>query len=556
MYVRYFLWNFVGRQSDIQDATWTAGFDDFDDEIHSMKTRSERASRNVYFGLPLLLGLIGLFYHLRRDWRRAFSVAVLFLVTGIGIIIYLNQTPPQPRERDYSYVASFFAFSLWIGIGAAGMVELVLDFFREKENELIARIAGYATATVLFAAVPLLMVTQNYDDHTRTGRYVAPDYAYNLLNSLEENAVVFTNGDNDTFPLWYLQEVEGVRQDVRVACLSLMNTSWYLKQLKNQWSRDSAPVPMTFTDQQLEQLNVAPWQPQEVTLPVDRRAASSSSEIGIVPADEHLLESPMRWTMQGRPYSAETGMLYIADQAVLSILSQNAREGWKRPIYFANTTGRESQLDLQPYFQLEGLAYRIVPIKHDQTLLGRVVPDITPDRLKGFRLRNLDDKRAYFDENIRRMMDNYRLTFAHTAQQLIDAGDLETSEALLDTLITRIPFDNVPSDAYTALLVAQTLEDLGRRDEVIPIIKSLEPRVLDQMRVSLNAGSQQGVSRASDYIGYIVYAYMSAGEYEAASNLYDHLADITGDDGYRQSPDTLRDRFLRDQSLGGPSSEG
>ncbi len=549
MYIRYFMWNFVGRQSDVQDAGWTAGFDNTNAELHAMKTPSERASRNVYYGLPLLLGLIGFFYHVKRDWRRAFSVGILFVVTGIGIILYLNQTPPQPRERDYSYVASFFAFSLWIGIGAAGLVEFVTDLLRRAANPILPKLAGTGTTILLVAAVPVLMAVENYDDHDRSGRYVAPDYAYNLLNSLEHNAILFTNGDNDTFPLWYLQEVEGVRQDVRVACLSLMNTSWYLNQLKNQWSRDSEPVPMTLTDAQIAQIGVAPWQAQEVVLPVEWPQGASVTDIGVTAADSSRIENPMRWTVQGRPYSSDTNMLYVADQAVLSIIVQNAREGWRRPVYFANTTSRDSQMELQPYFQLEGLAYRIVPVRHNDVLLGRVVPEITVERLNRFRLRNLDDPKVYFDENKRRMMDNYRLTYAHAAQKILEMGDKTTAEALIDTLTRSIPFATIPSDPYTGLLVAQVLEQLGRRDDVNEVLKALEPRVLEEMDLAIQSRAQQRAARTGDYIGYIIYTYMGSGDFEAASSLYNRLADVTGDESYRQSPESLRQQFERESGL-------
>jgi hypothetical protein len=205
------------------------------------------------------------------------------------------------------------------------------------------------------------MAYENYDDHDRSGRYVATDYAYNLLMSVEPNAIIFTNGDNDTFPLWYMQEVEGVRQDVRVVCLSLLNTKWYIRQMRDQWSRDSAPLPMSFTDAQISALQVVPWQPQEIRLPVDLQEIANHGEMYIPPKDIGKVESPMSWKLNGRPYNDQVNMLYVADQAALDIIVQNARANWERPVYFANTTSRDGQLDLQPFFQAEGLAYRIVP---------------------------------------------------------------------------------------------------------------------------------------------------------------------------------------------------
>ena len=194
MYVRYFLWNFVGRASDVQDAPAITGFSSKEHDQFLYQTPSEQASRNAYYGLPLLLGLIGAAFHFMRDWRRAFAVLVLFLVTGVGIIFYLNQTPFQPRERDYAYVASFFAFSIWVGIGATGLLRLIADQIKDRFNSGALRSVLAAVAAIIFLAVPALMLIVNYDDHDRSGRYVAGDYAYNMLIGLEEDAIIFTNG--------------------------------------------------------------------------------------------------------------------------------------------------------------------------------------------------------------------------------------------------------------------------------------------------------------------------------------------------------------------------
>src|SRR5699024_3944985 len=234
MYVRYFNWNFIGREADIQDTGWQAGFAESEYE--------NNPAHNGYFFIPFLLGLLGMFFHFQRDWKRAFSVLIFFLLTGVGIIIFLNQTPLEPRERDYAYVGSFFAFSIWIGIGGMGLIELARDYLKSS------KLAAYGIAILLFCASPLLMGTQNYYTHDRSERYVAPDYAYNLLQSTAPNAILFTNGDNDTFPLWYMQEVEGVRTDVRVVNLSLLNTDWYIKQMRDQWSHDSPPLPISLTN--------------------------------------------------------------------------------------------------------------------------------------------------------------------------------------------------------------------------------------------------------------------------------------------------------------------
>ncbi|MDR9416647.1 MAG: DUF2723 domain-containing protein, partial [Gracilimonas sp.] len=219
MYIRYFNWNFIGREADIQDAGWRSGF--------QKPEHPDNKASNAYFFIPFLIGLFGMIYHFTTDWKRAISVLALFIVTGLAIIVFLNQTPYQPRERDYAYVGSFFAFSIWIGLGVTGLIELLKSY---ANNKFVA----YGTLAVLLFASPIWMGYQNWDDHDRSNRYVAPDYARNLLESTAPHSILFTNGDNDTFPLWYLQEVEGVRTDVRIVCLSLLNTDWYIKQLRDQ----------------------------------------------------------------------------------------------------------------------------------------------------------------------------------------------------------------------------------------------------------------------------------------------------------------------------------
>ncbi len=545
MYLRYFAFNFIGRASDVQDDPFITGisFLDGDNEVTFFQTPSEEASRNAYFALPFLLGLLGLVHHFTRDRRRAFAVMVLFLVTGLGIIVYLNQPPMQPRERDYAYVASFFAFALWIGIGAAAIMEFARQACRKRGvGEAATRTSLYSAAAVTFVAVPLLMLVVNFDDHDRSGRYVAPDYAYNMLMSVAENAVIFTNGDNDTFPLWYLQEVEGVRRDVRVANLSLMNTPWYIRQLKNQWSRESAPIPMLMSEEQINEIAPRAWRPSEVTLPVNKAAIFQSSELGFSIDDTSLVESPMRWTLEGRPLSEDLNYLHAADQAALDILVTNARNDWKRPVYFAVTVSPDGLLNLENFFQLEGQAQRVVPIRHNEGFLGRVEPTITPERLRSFRLRGLDDPDVYFDENIRNMLDNYRSIFSRTAESMARAGQANEGKALLDTLMARMPFDTIPGDANTFVMMANAYQSVGDRERAVELARRAEPLVLWRLE---NASTQRALELAARYVQLVRLVYMEAGDFEAASQLGGRVADLFGDSAFRQSADELRALYER-----------
>lgn len=555
MYVRYFLWQFVGRASDIQDAPPATGFRFVDDRSgandYFFQTPSEEASRNVYYLLPLLLGLIGAGYHFNRDWRGAFSVLTLFLVTGVGIILYLNQSPLQPRERDYSYVASFFAFSLWIGIGATGLLQLASESIAGKLKPAAERAGLLGAGFLLLLAVPVWMTIVNYDDHDRSGNYVAPDYAYNMLMSLDQDAIVFTNGDNDTFPLWYLQEVEEIRRDVRVVNLSLLNTPWYVRQLKNQWSRESAPLPISIPDEQIDNLSVVRWDPREVELPVDMDLISQQSEVMFPAADSSQIMSPMRWHLEGRPYSDQFNILYAADQAALDIIATNARQGWQRPVYFAVTVSPDGQLNLQNFFQIEGQAFRIVPIRHEERL-GRVVPEITPERLMNFRFRNLANPNVYYDENIRRMIDNYRNIFGHTAQSLAEHGQSDRALDLLDTLMTKVPFDTIPGDERSYLLLARAYDASGAPERAIALMQQAEPVILHRLA---SVQSDQDLRYASQFIQILRASYLDLGAFDEASEFSHRIADVLNDSTYRQSPEDFR-RLYEDAMRNGSAQTG
>ena len=530
MYLRYFLWNFSGRDSDIEGAPAITGISWIESPSETLQvTPSEQASRNRYFALPLLLGFFGMFYHFRKDWRRAFSVLILFLVTGIGIILYLNQTPLQPRERDYSYVASFFAFSLWIGIGATGLLQLLREVFQGYGNRIQS--VFWIAAPLIFLAVPGWMALENYDDHDRSGRYVAPDYAHNMLMSVAPNAVLFTNGDNDTFPLWYLQEVEGVRRDVRVANLSLLNTPWYVRQLKNQSSRESAPLPINLSETEIENLGARAWTPTPISIPISPSLTSDDSEVFMGQIDRSLIDSVLTWDLVGRPFrtNPETGesinLLYGADIAALNILLGAARDGWERPVYFAVTVSNDGRLDLENYFQLEGKALRVVPIRHDK-VLGRVELGVTPERLRSFRFRNLDDPKVYYDANIRRMVDNYRHIFAQTATSMIDGGQREAGIALMDSLLEKIPFTTIPGDYTSFIYTSGVYQMVGQHEKALKILSHAEPLLIHQLRQDDSQGFDQ---RAFAFIQSIRLAYLQSRDFEGAAAFENKIREFTGE---------------------------
>lgn len=498
MYIRYFNWNFIGRDSDLQDAGWQSGFTETDHE--------ENPAHNSYFYIPFLLGLLGMVFHFQKDWKRALSVMVLFIMTGLAIIVFLNQTPMQPRERDYAYVGSFFAFSIWIGMGGIGLVELV------KENLKSNKVAAYGLLAVLFAASPIWMGIQNFHDHDRSERYVAPDYAYNLLNSAAPNAILFTNGDNDTFPLWYLQEVEGVRTDVRVVCLSLLNTEWYIKQLRDQWSHESAPLPISLTNEEIEEMtsSLSLYEPDTLSIPVNKdllKSAFSSAEqykekIGVKPSKSmglymegidfdipvDSLDDEVSWYYRGRSAGTDRQgnqryYTQVQDEVVLDILRTN---NWLRPIYFANTVSHQSQLNLQNYFRFEGKAFRVVPQRHEADNYGWLDPEIHASRLEEFRFREWDNPNAYFDENIRRMLGNYRFSITELANAYLEEGKADSANYWLKWGEDKLPFRINDNNINSVLLYAYQYAKVGNMEDAVDLAKEAEERVLENLQSSMS----------------------------------------------------------------------
>ena len=497
MYIRYFNWNFVGRSADVQDAGWQSGF--------SAPAYPSNKASNAYFFIPFLLGLFGMIYHFNSDWKRAFAVLALFIVTGLAIIVFLNQTPYQPRERDYAYVGSFFAFSIWIGLGVTGLVELVT-------NSIKNRWAGIGVLMLTLLASPVWMGYQNWDDHDRSGRYVAPDYARNLLESTAPNSILFTNGDNDTFPLWYLQEVEGVRTDVRIVCLSLLNTDWYIKQLRDQWSHESAPLPISLSDEEIERVTagLSQWQPQQIQIPVDKDMLKQAfsddrtykESIG-VPQDTSLqvlrkgidfempvdsLDDVMSWQLDGRLYGQDQQgnriyYLQTQDHLILDILRTN---NWLRPVYFANTVSSQSQLNLQDYFRTEGKAYRVVPKNFGAGQDGYIDTKIFIDRLNNFQFREWNNPDVYLDENIRRMMSNYRFNFMSLAMKFMEKGEPDSAGYWLKWGEDKIPFRADENNESIKLLYSVRYAQVGLGEDAARLADTADDALLNDLETSLN----------------------------------------------------------------------
>ncbi|MFC1732957.1 protein O-mannosyl-transferase family [candidate division KSB1 bacterium] len=502
MYFRYFMWNFAGRQNDIQnrgstlDGNWISGIKFLDnwrlgpqDNIPSSK---KNKGTNKYYLLPLLLGLIGFFFHLNKNSRDTLIVGLIFFMTGIAIVIYLNQKAYEPRERDYAFAASFYAFAIWIGLGVLG----IYDYLRTK---LEGKLAAILTTLVTLLLVPGIMAMENWDDHNRSGKYATLDAAWNYLNSCAPNAILFTNGDNDTFPLWYAQEVEGIRTDVRVVNLSLLSTEWYIDQMKRK-AYDSDPVPFSFTKEQYRAgtRDIVPFDDQnkrgmyvdvkqvidfvkddryklrtryknynyiptkKFRIPVD---SSKVVDNGTVPPELADQIVPVDWEMN----------YYAIQKNKLMQLDLLASFKWDMPVYFAITTGNDAYIGLEDYFQLEGMTYRLIPIKTENKgrQIGRINTDILYDNIMNkFKWRSLNDPKIYLSDDNIRMTMNFRNNFGRLAGALIEEGKLDSAIKVCDRCMEVIPDESVPFN-YFIMPIAEAYQRAGAADKSYDIIKRM-----------------------------------------------------------------------------------
>ena len=504
MYFRYFMWNFAGRQNDeqghgeITNGNWISGIPFIDkmiigDGVNMPDEIKNHKARNKYYMLPLILGLLGLFFHYNAHKKDFWVVALLFILTGIAIIIYLNQYPLQPRERDYAYAASFYAFAIWIGLGVLGLIELAGKAFKNTP-------ASVGITVVCLLLVPGIMAKENWDDHDRSGRYTTRDIAYNYLMSCAPNAILFTNGDNDTFPLWYAQEVEGIRTDVRIVNLMLLNMDWYVDQMKMK-AYDSEPLPislkheqyadgtrdMVFVQERYQQsfpakqiMDFVSSDNQSTKVPTQSgksfdfiptrtfTVTVDTADViakGVVkPKDAHLIETELVGRFGSR--------LTKSDLIAFDIIANN---NWERPIYYV-ATGHSGVLGLDDYLQLEGLAYRLVPIKTPGRYeRGRIDTDIMYDNLMNrFKFGRMNEEDVYLDHFHLRTLNviRLRMRFTRLANALIEENKFEKAEAVLDKIVELTPHSNMQYD-YFILGVADAYYKINRFEKANTIITKL-----------------------------------------------------------------------------------
>ena len=549
MYWRYFLWNFAGRQNDIQGhgeiehGNWITGISFIDnwligDQTYLPTELKENKGHNVFYCLPLLLGIIGLLWQAYRGQKgvqQFWVVFFLFFMTGIAIVLYLNQTPMQPRERDYAYAGSFYAFAIWIGMGVAGLTQLADRLMRKpsqtdgapesKPALSIALVIG-----VICLLVPIQMASQTWDDHDRSGRYMARDFGENYLMSLQESGdpIIFTNGDNDTFPLWYGQETEGFRPDARTCNLSYLQTDWYIDQMKRP-AYDSPSVPITWNrSEYVEGVNeYVPVQP-EVARSLDQLYAEAEKEAlngnlevktniekqwGDNPYElknilEHWVRNPNNPELNIIPTDSivikvdkeavrRSGMLIPGDSIPdymhislkgkrglykneLMMLEMLAQTNWERPLYMAISVGTDNQLGMANHFVQEGLAFRFTPFDNTKTGVTLDSEKMYDNLMHKFKFGGIDQPGIYIDENALRMCYSHRRIFVQLVQQLMREGKTDKAKAALDYVEKMIPAFNVPYDYQNnSLQMAEAYYQLGETDKADAIMKALADKSVE-----------------------------------------------------------------------------
>jgi hypothetical protein len=519
MYLRYFMWNFAGRQNDVQGngnpvhGNWISGIKLIDEarlgKLDKMPDDlKNNPGRNTYFFLPLLLGIAGLFWHYKNGRNDFWLVLAFFAMTGLAIIFYLNQYPNQPRERDYAYAGSFYAFSVWIGIGFMFIYETLRKFIKEYGSAFI-------TFIVLLMAVPVLMAVQNWDDHDRSGRYTARDIGANYLKSCAPNSILFTYGDNDSFPVWYVQDVEQVRTDVRVANLSYLQAGWYIDMMR-QKAFDSDPIPLSLPPEKYiegvrNQLPVNSRLETPVELSQIVEFASQDDRkymidingrgdyLNYLPASKFIIDvdsaavvsngtvkeyfndrivSPVIWEYTGDD-------AFKGDLAIMDLLSTNK---WERPVYISTTVPSSQYNGLEKFFVQEGMAYRIVPVKTgepEEGEFGIIDPVVMYDNMMNkFGWGNAADPSVYLDENNRRMLSNFRRIFGNLGKALLASGDTVRAVEVARKGLEIVPAGKMPNDFFS-LSLAEVLMRAGEKEEADKIISAIMDYSLDYLEFAV-----------------------------------------------------------------------
>lgn len=477
-YFRYFMWNFSGRESDIQGAGWVGLAGAFDELPEVLANNN---GRNIYFGLPLLLGLFGMFVQYKKDVKMFSATALLFFMTGIAIVLYLNTPPIEPRERDYIYAGSFYIFTIWIGFGVMALYDILKNLSKQKKIAAVL-------ASVIGLSIPALLASENWDDHDRSDRYFSVDAAKNYLSSVAPQGIIYTGGDNDTFPLWYAQEVEGFRTDTRVLVLSYYNTDWYIQQSARQ-AYESDPLPYGLPIGHYQQGGLNDYLPVYEREELKGNAINAKlllkfiedenpglqiptaiSAYNSVPARTLFLEID---TMKAKQIVPEDMHDMIVDKMVLRIkgralekkdlafLDLLVNSNWERPIYLNNTSIAQLNIDMRSHVVQEGMAYRVLPIRNpgDARSGYPVNTEVMYDNVMNkFSWTNLNDPSVYYTQDYLGFVLNSRSTFNTLAENLIEEGDYARAAEVLKKCLEVMPDESVPYDFFSVQQVDMLLK--------------------------------------------------------------------------------------------------
>ncbi|GAB4234813.1 MAG: DUF2723 domain-containing protein [Ekhidna sp.] len=539
-YMRYFLWNFSGRESDIQGASWVGIFDASEEGLPTELITNK--GRNIYYGLPLFLGILGMFIQYKKDVKLFSATALLFFMTGIAIVLYLNTPPIEPRERDYIYAGSFYMFTIWIGFGVMALFDILSKFVKQKN-------VAATIAAVLGLCIPLLLASQNWDDHDRSDRYFSVDAAKNYLSSCAPNAIIFTGGDNDTFPLWYVQEVEGFRTDVRVLVLSYYNTDWYIQQSARQ-AYESDPIPYSLPISHYQQGGLNDYLPVFEREELKGNAINASAFLNFVKQENPGLQiAPNNWTKYNT-VPAKTLFLEVDTTKAKSVVPQDMHDNivdrmilrikgralekkdlafldllisvnWERPIYLNNTSIAQINFDLRDYVVQEGMAYRVVPALREDRSSGDypVNTEVMYDNLMNkFTWTNLDDPSVYYTQDYAGFVLNSRSTFNTLANNLIEEGDFDRAAEVLKRCLEVMPNESVPYDFFSVQQVSMLLQ-VGEEELANHIAETTSQWASEWLEFYFQRGSSDTMElqRKLLALNEIARAYRANGDREKAA---------------------------------------
>jgi hypothetical protein len=515
MYWRYLMWNFVGRQNDEQgrydylDGNWISGIP-FVDNLHLNSQDNLPADvlnnkgRNVYFFLPFLLGLIGIMYHASKDRKSFYVLLVLFLFMGIALKIYLNERPFEPRERDYALVGSFYVFAIWIGLG-------VYSLYESFNKYLSPKIAGPAIIGACLLAAPILMAYQNWDDHDRSGKYTATSMAKAYLESCDKNAILFTIGDNDTFPLWYAQEIEGIRTDIKIVNTSLFMTDWYIDQMKRKaYESDALPISFTHDEYVGDKLDYVAkiiktesrWDLKDfisfIKNPKSTVEMQNGQTIHFYPTNKIRIPIDKANIIKNKvvnPKLNDSIVSYIDIDIKGSAIYKNRlmmldlinNNNWKRPVYFSGGAfDPEDYLWMKDYLQLEGMVYKLVPIKTaipkdgGQMDMGRIDSDGMYSKVMAWDWGNSDSDKIYHDPETRRESLTYRMNLSRLMKQLIAEGKTEKAKKVIELALAKMPLDKF---GFYSLVepFAKGYYDVGEKAKAHDLLEKLINKYKDNL---------------------------------------------------------------------------